>query len=118
MPLKSPELMAELFTLLNRTPTLVYQNAELNEAFNNAILLEENEQAIAAAGQYSIREILYGRYYWYTKFLCCYEAAYGKDAGMEQAQFKIIEAMDYEGIVDCGILESIERELGRDTQKR
>lgn len=30
---------------------------------------------------------------------------------MEQAQFKIIEAMDHAGVVDSDALEAIEREL-------
>ena len=51
------------------------------------------------------------RHTWYTKFLCRYKAIYGKNGSMEQAQFKIIEAMDYAGIVDSNALEAIEREL-------
>lgn len=39
----------------------------------------------------SIKDVLYGRFYWYTKFLCRYEAIYGKNGSMEQEQFKIIE---------------------------
>ena len=74
--------------------------------------MEEEEQSIIASGRYAKKDILYGRYYWYTKFLCRYEAIYGKNGSMEQAQFKIIEAMDYEGIVDSDTLEAIERELG------
>lgn len=112
MLLKCPTHMMELFTLLNKFPTATYQNSELNEAYNNALLLEECEQSIIALGQYSIADVLYGRFYWYTKFLCCYEAIFGKDGGMEQAQFKIIEAMDYVGIVDSDALEAIEQELG------
>ena len=63
------------------------------------------------SSHYSIEDVLYGRFYWYTKFLCCYEAIYGKNGSMEQAQFKIIEAMDYAGIVDSDTLEAIEQEL-------
>lgn len=112
MLLKNPQRMAELFDLLHRVPSIIYQDSELNEALNNAFLLEEEEQSIVMSGRYSIRDVLYGRYYWYTKFLCRYEAAYGKNGSMEQAQFKIIEAMDYAGIVDSDTLEAIEQELG------
>lgn len=110
--LKDPQRMVELFGLLHKAPSARYQDKELNEALNNALFLEDEEQAIIASGRYSIRDVLYGRYYWYTKFLCRYEAAYGKNGSMEQAQFKIIEAMDYEGIVDSDTLEAIEQELG------
>ncbi len=112
MLLKDSKYMVELFASLNKLPTAIYQNNELNEACNNALLLEECEQSIMALGRYSITDILYSRFYWYTKFLCCYEAIYGKNGSMKQAQFKIIQAMDYAGIVDSGTLEAIERELG------
>lgn len=112
MLLKNPQRMAELFVLLDKLPTAIYQNSELNEALNNALLLEEYEQPIIALGCYSIKDVLYGRFYWYTKFLCRYETIYGKNGSMEQAQFKIIEAMDYAGVVESDTLEAIEQELG------
>ncbi len=111
MLLRDPERIAELFILLHKTQSELYQDKELNEACNNALLLENEERAIIASGRYSIKDVLYGRFYWYTKFLCRYEAIYGKNGSMEQAQFKIIEAMDYAGIVDSNALEAIEREL-------
>ena len=112
MLLKDLQRMTELFTLLHKSQSALYQDKELNEAINNALLLEDEEQSIIALGRYSIKDILYGRFYWYTKFLCRYEAIYGKNGSMEQAQFKIIEAMDYKGIVDSDALEAIEQELG------
>ena len=57
-----------------------------------------------------LQELAY--YYDKGQFLCRYEAIYGKNGSMEQAQFKIIEAMDYKGIVDSDALEAIEQELG------
>lgn len=112
MLLKDPERMTELFALLHKTQSVLYQEKELNEAINNALLLEDEERSIIASGRYSIEDVLYGRFYWYTKFLCRYEAIYGKNGSMEQAQFKIIEVMDYKGIVDSDALEAIEQELG------
>lgn len=112
MLLKDPERMTELFALLHKAQSALHQEKELNEAINNALLLEAEEHSIIASGRYSIEDVLYGRFYWYTKFLCRYEAIYGKNGSMEQAQFKIIEAMDYKGIVDSDALEAIEQELG------
>ena len=111
MLLKYPQRMEELFALLHKAPSKVYQDNELNEAYNNALLLEDEEWAITESGRYSLKDVLYGRFYWYTKFLCRYKATYGKNGNMEQTQFKITEAMDYEGIVDSDALEAIEREL-------
>ena len=112
MPLKNPVHMAELYTLLGRVPAEVYGDRMLDEALSHALLLEEEEGCIAALGQYSLEDILYGRYYWYTKFLCRYAPLRGADGSMEQAQFQIIEAMDHAGIVDSEKLEAIEKELG------
>lgn len=112
MPLKSLERIAELQALLHRVPAALYQDPELNEASDAALFLEEHAQEIIASGSYSIKDVLYGRYYWYTKFLCRFMALYGRNGGMEQAQFKILEAMDHEGIVDSAALEAIEQELG------
>ena len=78
MLLEDPQRMTELFTLLNKDWSAMYQDKELNEACNNALLLENEERAITASGRYSIKDVLYGRFYWYTKFLCRYEAIYGK----------------------------------------
>lgn len=111
MLLNNPECMRELFALLQKTSIVKYEDSELNEAVNNALLLEEHVQEILSLNKYSITDILYSRYYWFTKFLVRYERLYGKDAGMEQQQFQIIEAMDYEGIVHCETLEEIERDL-------
>lgn len=112
MLLEDSQRMTELFTLLHKDQSAMYQDKELNEAINNALLLEDEERFIIASGRYSVKDVLYGRFYWYTKFLCRYETIYGKNGSMEQAQFKIIEAMDYAGIVDSDALEAIERELG------
>lgn len=112
MTLKDPMQLTELFNLLGKTSSTTYQNSELNEAYNNATFLEDSEQSIIASCNYSLKDVLYARYYWFTKFLCCYENIYGKDVSMEQAQYKIIETMDYYGIVDYAMLESIEHELG------
>lgn len=84
---------------------------DFNGITTYALLLEDNEQKILTIKKYTLSDILYARYYWFTKFLVRYEKLYGKDAGMEQQQFKIIEAMDYAGCVNCSLLEKIEQDL-------
>lgn len=109
MVLQDRTRMEELLVLLGKTPDIIYDDDELNEAVNYALLLERDEQRILSMKKYTLPDILYGRYYWFTKFLVRYEKRYGKDAGMEQQQFKIIEAMDHAGCVDGVLLEKIER---------
>ena len=54
MLLKDLQRMTELFTLLHKSQSALYQDKELNEAINNALLLEDEEQSIIALGRYSI----------------------------------------------------------------
>lgn len=103
--------MEELFASLGKPLAKLYEEDEMNIAINYALSLEENEQEILTGKKYTLSDILYGRYYWFTRFLVRYEAFYGKDAGMEQQQLKIIEAMDYAGCVDCLLLEKIDNSL-------
>lgn len=81
--------------MLGKASAVIYDDDELNEAVNYALALENDEQQILSIGKYTLTDILYARYYWFTKFLVRYETHYGKDAGMEQQQFKIIEAIDH-----------------------
>lgn len=112
MQLNDGKRMERLISLLHFVPTPMYTHHELNTAINYAMFLENNQQEILQTEQYSISDILYGEYYWFTKFLVHYEKLYGENSGIRQKQFKIIEAMDYSGIVDCSSLEQIEHELG------
>ena len=69
MLLRDPELIAELFILLHKTQSELYQDKEINEACNNALLLENEERAIIASGRYSINPnlTLCARRYTYEK---------------------------------------------------
>lgn len=69
MLLRDPERIAELFILLHKTQSELYQDKELNEACSNALLLENEERAIIASGRYSINPnlTLCARRYTYEK---------------------------------------------------
>ena len=69
MLLRDPERIAELFILLHKTQSELYQDKEVNEACNNALLLENEERAIIASGRYSINPnlTLCARRYTYEK---------------------------------------------------
>ena len=110
MLLQDKTRMEELFASLVKPMVILYEDHEMNTAISYALSLKDNEQKILTITEYTLSDILYGRYYWFTKFLVRYEKLYGKDAGMEQQQFKIIEAMDYAGCVDCSLLKKIDQE--------
>lgn len=110
---KRQEEFDRIFDKLNWNFLTLYDDKILNQTMNNSMLLESCEDQVMEAYQWTLERILYSRYYWYTNFLVHYEKKYGKDGGMEQVQFKIIEEMDYRiGEVDAALLESIEQELG------
>lgn len=123
--------MDSLFTLLNKSPVFYDEydeDGELNTLYNNVLFWEENTAQLPAQIQsasslcLSAADILYNRYYWFTRFMVCYETVYGSiDPGLEQQQFQIIEAMDHESAIDmeecCHILEAIELEVGYHAHK-
>ncbi len=111
MLLQDRTCMEELFASLGKPLAALYEDHEMNKAINYALSLEDHERKILSTKKYTLSDILYGRYYWFTKFLVQYEKLYGIDEGMRQQQFQIIEAMDHAGCVDCFLLEKIEQDL-------
>lgn len=111
--IKDSKTMSELFTLLGEKPKFMYEDTNMNESINNAFFLENHAQQIVSTGRYTLSDVLYSRFYWYTKFLARYKTTFGANGSMEQAQFKIIEALDLalEEEVNSDLLESIEAEL-------
>lgn len=112
MQLNDGKRMERLITFLHFVPTPMYADGELNTAINYVMFLENNQQEILQTEQYSIFDILYGEYYWFTRFLVRYEKLFGKNGSMRQKQFKILEEMDRVDVVDSALLEKIERDLG------
>lgn len=94
-----------------------YNDEELNDFSHFAEFLEFNRLRIVELGQYSLMDILYSQYYWFTKFVVRYESIYGKNESMRQEQFKMMETIDraatsQDGETDWGLLEKIEKDLG------
>ena len=112
MQLNDGERIEELITLLHFVPTPMYADHELNTAINYAVFLENHQREILQTGEFSASDILYGEYYWFTKFLVRYEKLFGKNGSMRQKQFKILEEMDRVDVVDSALLEKIEQDLG------
>lgn len=109
---KRQEEFERIYDKLNWNFLPLYDDSLLDQAMNNSMLLETFPDQMVEVYNWTLERILYSRYYWFTKFLVRYEEKYGKDGSMEQAQFKIIEEMDYIGAVDSACLEHIEQELG------
>lgn len=72
-----------------------YDNKDLKESLINWKILNDYEVNILNADLKSLKDILYSKYYWCAKFVVLYEKLYNKkDAGLEQQQYKILEAID------------------------
>jgi len=112
--------MDEIFKILGVCYELLYENEELNQAFNNYKLLDEKEDEILKTiANINQESILYDKYYWYTKFMKYHKYNYGEDAGIEQKQFRLIEQMSQQlqGGVDFTILQNIEETMANQDEK-
>ena len=69
MLLQDKTRMEELFASLGKPMVILYEDHEMNTAINYALSLEDNEQKILTITEYTLSDILYGRYYWLLNFL-------------------------------------------------
>lgn len=100
----------DLMAKMNYTYEDKYSNATLNEEINFYLFLCEEEDTIHNKFGKSVEEVLYSKYYWFTKFKIRYEMEYGEDAGIDQTQYKIIEEIEQisENGVDWEEIQNIE----------
>lgn len=57
------------------------------------LFFDEKEKEVQELFDVSLETVLYTKYYWCTQFKNRFNDLYGKDAGIEQQQYKIIEEM-------------------------
>lgn len=70
-----------------------YSDGQMNTLLSYWIFFDEKEKEIKDLLGVSLETILYSKYYWCTKFKKRYNMLYGKDVGIDQQQYKIIEEM-------------------------
>ncbi len=104
------EEIKELVTQMNYIYENKYSNATLNDEINYYLFLCEKEDAIQTKYEKSVEEVLYSKYYWFSKFKNTYEMENGEDAGICQIQYKILEEIDQrlENGVDWEEIKAIE----------
>lgn len=71
-----------------------YSDEQLNFSFNYWNIFIEKEKELQKSEGVSLESILCSKYYWCTQFKNRFSIIYGKDAGIEQQQYKIIEEID------------------------
>ncbi len=68
-----------------------YTDTSLNVLFNYCCFFDEYETEIQDQLGGTLDMVLYSKYYWCKKYNSYYNKLYGKNAGIEQYQYKIIE---------------------------
>lgn len=90
-------LKKEIEKLIKRssyTKKKQFEDTNLNDFLNYWIFFEEYEPLIKELTNEPIEVILYSKYYWCSKYKNLYTKLYGKDVGLEQQQYKLVEELD------------------------
>lgn len=98
--------MEELLTKIEYTYKEEFEDEQTNTLLNYWMLFHEKEKEIQDLIKVSLETILYSKYYWCTQFKKRFNGLYGRDVGIEQQQYKIIEDMDQRIVtIDWSLLE-------------
>ena len=88
---------------------MVKSDKQLNILLNYWYFFDEKEKEIQELLGVSLESILYSKYYWCTQYKNRYNELYGKDVGIDQQQYKIIEEMTQRiNDVDWSFIQMIE----------
>lgn len=87
-----------------------YPDEQINTLLSYWILFDEKE--IKDLLGVSLETILYSKYYWCTKFKKRFSLLYGKEVGIDQQQYKIIEEMTQRiNDINWSLIQVIEDEI-------
>lgn len=70
-----------------------HSDKQLNNLLNYWYFFDEKEMEIQELLGVSLEIVLYSKYYWCTKYKDRFNELYGKNVGIDQQQYKIIEEM-------------------------
>lgn len=84
----------ELLFETNYTVREMYSDKSMNSFYNYWCLFDERELEIQELSEVPLEIILYSKYYWCTQYKNRFNELYGKDVGIDQQQYKIIEEMN------------------------
>ena len=68
------------------------------------------QEIISKEGTITLEDIIYSQYYWFNQYKREYYKKYGRDEGMEQQAFRLLENMNIElsNNLDWAVIEQIE----------
>lgn len=86
-----------------------YSDKQLNTLLNYWYIFDDKEKEVQELLGVSVETILYSKYYWCTQCKNRFNELYGKDVGIDQQQYKIIEEMTQRiNDVDWSLIQMIE----------
>lgn len=101
----------EILVRLEYTYKEEHSDKQLNALLNYWHFFDDKEMEIQKSLGVSIETILYSKYYWCTQYKNSFNEQYGKDAGIDQQQYKIIEEISQRtNNVDWNLIQIIEAE--------
>lgn len=102
----------EIMVRIGYTCQEKHSDKQLNSLLEYWFFFDEKEVEIQGFLGVSLETILYSKYYWCTKYKKRFNELYGKDVGIEQQQYKIIEEMTQRiKEVDWNLIQMIEENV-------
>jgi len=88
-----------------------YNDIELNRYYNYYEFICNKEQELLDTFNMCYEDILYSKYYWFSKLKNRYELVLHKDVGIDQYQYKILEEIELnvESVVDWELIQKLEK---------
>lgn len=71
-----------------------YQDDQLNSCYNYVYFLNKYEEELRVTKNLQLADILYSKYYWFSRLADRFHQVNGSDAGIDQQQDMIIDEMD------------------------
>ena len=99
----------ELVEKVKYTFKKVYDDQQLNTLLSLWHFFDERELQIQEIANEPLETVLYSKYYWCTEYKRRFNQMFGKDVGLDQQQYRIVEEINLRvGYVDWNLIQMIE----------
>lgn len=89
----------------------IHDDQEMNILFNFWHFFDEREAEIQELTRECMESVLYSKYYWCTKYKNKFDQSFGRDVGLDQQQYRIIEEINRRiNSVDWKLIQMIEED--------
>ena len=102
----------ELVAKANYAVKKVHDDQQLNTLLNFWHFFDERELEIQEITKEPLETVLYSKYCWCTEYKRRFNQMFGKDVGLDQQQYRIIEEINLRSAyVDWNLIQMIEEEV-------